>query len=35
VTRFWAQNYNGRTYTGLFLEGSRGGDEMDCANVMK
>ncbi|HEX8145252.1 MAG TPA: hypothetical protein VF553_21980 [Pyrinomonadaceae bacterium] len=35
VTQLWAQNYNGRTYTGLFLEGSRGGDEMDCANVMK
>lgn len=35
ITQLWAQNYNGRTYTGLFLEGSRGGDEMACENVMK
>lgn len=33
--QLWAQNYNGSGYTGLFLEGSRDGEEMACENVLK
>jgi hypothetical protein len=34
-TQLWAQNYNGGSYSGLFLEGSQGGEEMACENAMK
>lgn len=35
ITQLWAQNYTGSGYTGLYVEGSRGGEEMACENVMK